>query len=37
MELIGHTGEITSLKFHPTNPFILASSSTDKTVRLWNC
>lgn len=34
--LRGHGGEILSLKFHPHNPHILASSSADKTIRIWN-
>lgn len=36
-ELQGHGGEITDLKFSPTNPFLLASSSIDKTISLWDC
>jgi WD40 repeat protein len=36
MELTGHTGEILALKFNPFDPFILASSATDKTIRIWN-
>ncbi|WWD04264.1 hypothetical protein V865_002332 [Kwoniella europaea PYCC6329] len=34
--LRGHGGDITSLTFHPLHPHILASTSYDKTTRIWN-
>jgi len=33
--LRGHGGRITSLTAHPRNPLIFASTSRDKTTRLW--
>ncbi|KIM28716.1 hypothetical protein M408DRAFT_23384 [Serendipita vermifera MAFF 305830] len=33
--LRGHGGRITSLNSHPRNPHIIASTSRDKTARLW--
>ena len=33
-ELAGHTGVVSSLAYHPTEP-LLVSASTDGTVRLW--
>ncbi len=33
--LIGHTSAITGLEVHPSGS-VLASSSKDRTVRLWN-
>ncbi|CDW71691.1 wd domain-containing protein [Stylonychia lemnae] len=36
-ELSGHGGEVTDLKFNKLDPFLLASCSTDKTIRLWDC
>lgn len=35
-ELRGHTEPITSLAWDPTAPQRLASSSADKTVRVWD-
>lgn len=32
----GHKGIVTDLKFSPFNPYLLASSSEDGTVKLWN-
>lgn len=34
--LLGHTEKIYSIEFHPLASGILASSSYDLTVRLWN-
>jgi polycomb protein EED len=36
VELVGHTGEINALLFHPFHPTLLASASMDASVRLWN-
>jgi serine/threonine protein kinase len=33
--LLGHNGGITAIALHPTQP-ILASGSTDRTIKLWN-
>lgn len=35
--LHGHTAQVTGLAAHPSYPGILASCSSDKTVRIWNC
>lgn len=35
-ELQGHGGEITDVKFNPRVSWLLASSSSDKSIRLWN-
>jgi hypothetical protein len=32
----GHTGIVTDIKFSPFNPGLLATSSEDGTVKLWN-
>ena len=34
--IYGHKGIVTDLKFSPINPYLLASSSEDGTVKLWN-
>ena len=34
--LVGHTYTITGLRFHPTSEDLLATSSKDKTVKVWN-
>ncbi|KAA8573306.1 hypothetical protein EYC84_003794 [Monilinia fructicola] len=34
--LIGHGGEIDELTISPINPHILASCSTDSTIRIWS-
>jgi WD40 repeat protein len=34
--LAGHTDTVTAVKFHPTDSQILASASSDGTIRLWN-
>lgn len=34
--MTGHTEKIYSIKFHPHASGLLASSSYDLTVRLWN-
>ena len=31
-----HAGDVNSLEFHPTNEFLVASGSADKTVKLWD-
>lgn len=36
MQLIGHQGKIEWLGFHSSFSDILASSSSDRTIRLWN-
>jgi polycomb protein EED len=33
---IAERQEILSIVFHPLHPHILASSSTDRTIRIWN-
>ena len=35
-ELKGHAGRVTSLAVFPNQPDLLASGSSDKTVRIWN-
>jgi WD40 repeat protein len=35
-ELIGHTSEVNAVAFAPSDPDLLASASTDETVRLWD-
>jgi WD40 repeat protein len=32
--LMGHTGDVTSVAFHPSAP-VFVSGSTDKTIKLW--
>jgi WD40 repeat protein/serine/threonine protein kinase len=34
--LIGHTGAVTDLAFHPTDECTLVSAGTDGTVRMWD-
>jgi len=34
--LVGHTYTITGLRFHPTSEDLLATSSKDKTIKVWN-
>ena len=34
-ELVGHTGPVTDVEFHP-HEFLLASSSEDRSVCLWD-
>jgi polycomb protein EED len=34
--LIGHTGAINDMKFHPIHPHLIASGSKDYSIRLWN-
>lgn len=34
--LVGHTGAINDLKFHPTQSHILLTCSKDYSIRLWN-
>ena len=35
-ELLGHTGAVKAVAFHPQQP-ILASGSQDRSVKLWDC
>jgi THO complex subunit 3 len=35
-ELRGHSDNVSQLCWHPNNPSILATASSDKTVRIWN-
>ena len=35
IDLKGHTGSVNSLEFHP-NEFLLATGSSDRTVRFWD-
>lgn len=35
-ELAGHTDQISAIACHPVQPDLLATGSTDKTVRLWD-
>ena len=34
--LKGHTDQVISIQCHPTNPHLIASSSLDNTVRIWD-
>ena len=34
--LRGHTGDVTSIAFHPTLPHLVGTASNDKTAKLWN-
>ena len=34
--LRGHTGNVWSVDWHPTDPRVLASCADDGTIRLWN-
>lgn len=34
--IYGHKGPVTDIKFSPMNPLLLATSSEDGTVKLWN-
>lgn len=35
-EFTGHTGQISAIACHPTNPYLFATGGIDKTVRLWD-
>ena len=32
-----HGNEVTALEFNPTKPWLLASASTDFSIRVWDC
>lgn len=32
----GHNEQVDQVAFHPSNPYLLASASADKSVRLWD-
>uniref|UniRef100_A0A915PJ16 Anaphase-promoting complex subunit 4 WD40 domain-containing protein n=1 Tax=Setaria digitata TaxID=48799 RepID=A0A915PJ16_9BILA len=32
----GHNEQVDQVSFHPSNPYLLASASADKSVRLWD-
>ena len=36
MELRGHNEPITCVAWHPTQPFLLVTASSDKSVRFWD-
>lgn len=35
-DLMGHSGKIDQLAWHPTDPNVFATASSDKTMRLWD-
>lgn len=35
-ELVGHDKKVTCVLHHPTVPFVLATGSADKTVKIWD-
>lgn len=36
-ELVGHKKKVTLVRFHPTASNVLASASSDMTVKVWDC
>lgn len=34
--LVGHTGPVYAVVFHPTDPKVIATASQDKTAKLWD-
>ncbi|VDN41331.1 unnamed protein product [Gongylonema pulchrum] len=32
----GHSEQVDQVAFHPSNPYLFASASSDKSVRLWD-
>lgn len=35
-DLVGHTGGIDQLAWHPSNPHLFCTASTDRTMRVWD-
>lgn len=32
----GHNEQVDQVAFHPSNPYLLASASADRTIRIWD-